>query len=156
MTAKEYLSQMLWLDREINNGIEQLEELRVKAEGLSQTAPTGMPHGSGGGDKLAQRVVRIVELQEYVNDQTDRLIDLRMEITQQIDRMKNQKNRVVLQCRYLRCMKWADIERELHYEHSSMMKRHKTALKEFERLNPTIRNQKRDKRKNQNGYTFPH
>ncbi|MBR4907774.1 MAG: DUF1492 domain-containing protein [Bacteroidales bacterium] len=139
MTAKEYLKQLWWLDREINEKLHEIDYLRAKAEGCSSPEISGMPKGSGGKDKISDMVIKIVDLQTYINMKTDQLIDLRARITKQICGMKNQKSRVILSCRYLRKEKWEDMEKELAYEKSSLMRFHKKALKEFEKEYPEIR-----------------
>ena len=139
MTAKEYLTQLWWIDKEINEKFREMEYLRSKAESCSPVEISGMPHGSGGKDKLSDVIVKLVDLQTYLDMQTDKLIDLRTTITKQICGMKNQKSRVILSCRYLRKEKWEDMEKELAYEKSSLMRFHKKALKEFEKEYPEIR-----------------
>ena len=69
----------------------------------------------------------------------DYLSDVVTKITKQIDGMKNQRSRILLSCRYIRHEKWVDIQKELAYEHTSIMRMHKKALKEFERTYPEIR-----------------
>ena len=132
MTAKEYLTQLWWIDKEINEKFREMEYLRSKAESCSPVEISGMPHGSGGKDKLSDVIVKLVDLQTYLDMQTDKLIDLRTTITKQICGMSNQRSRVILSCRYLRKQKWETIEKELNYERSSLMKAHRKALKEFE------------------------
>ena len=139
MTAKEYLKQMWWLDREINEKIKEMDYLKTKAEGCSAPAISGTPRQTVARDRLSDLVIKIVDLQTYINMQTDKLIDLRSRITKQICRMKRQEYRVILSCRYLRCMKWNEIEKELSYERRNLMRIHDRAVAEFEAIYPEIK-----------------
>ena len=143
MTARKYFQQLWWLDDEINEKMKQLDELRNRAENCSAPEMTAMPRGSGTKDRLSDLVAKMVDLENYINDQTDRLIDLKAEITKQIDSMKDQRCRLILSRRYLRCSRqeraWEKIAKELHYDKSTLMDIHRTALKLFEEQHPEIR-----------------
>lgn len=139
MTVKEYLKQLWWIDREINEKIKELEYLQEKAKSCSSPEITGMPKNTGAKDKISDVIIKLVDLQTYINMQTDKLIDLKTQITKQICGLRDQRSRVILSCRYLRQEKWEDIEEELKYEKSYLMRLHKKALKEFERAYPQIR-----------------
>ena len=139
MTAKEYLQQLWWIDKEINEKMKELDYLRVKAEGCSSPEISGMPKGSGAKDKISNVIIKIVDLQTYINMKTDELIDLRAKITKQICGLKNQKSRVILSCRYLRHEKWEEIGEEMDYGERQLQRIHQRALKEFERAYPEIR-----------------
>lgn len=64
MTIKE-LSQLYWLNREIERDKQRLAELEASAE--SDTAKiTGMPHGSGAGDKIGRYAADIADLRALI------------------------------------------------------------------------------------------
>lgn len=142
MTAKEYLKQLWLIDKEINSKLRELEYLRTKAENCSSPEMTGMPRSAGGKDKISSVIIKLVELEKYINARTDRLIDLRRIITKQIDGLSSQKSRIILSARYLRQQKWEDIEEELSYEKTTIMRWHRAALREFEYTYPEIRRMK--------------
>ena len=143
MTAKKYFQQLWLLDEEIDENNREMDELRTREENCSSPEITGMPRGSGTKDKLSEIVAKLVDLQQYVNEQTDRLIDLRAEITRQINEMKDQRSRVILSKRYLRKNRqdraWGKIAKELHYDEKTIMRLHKKALKQFENEHPKIK-----------------
>ena len=142
MTAKEYLQQLWYIDRELDEKARQIEYLRTKAENCSQADPSGMPKGAGGKDKISDIVIRMVDLQTYISIRWDDLVDLREKITRQINGLKNPRSRIVLEARYLRKKEersWNILERDLNYEKSSLLRIHRKALREFERRYPEIR-----------------
>ncbi|MBQ9031851.1 MAG: DUF1492 domain-containing protein [Parasporobacterium sp.] len=139
MTAKEYLRQLWWLDHEIDEKYRELEYLRELAAGCSSPEITGMPKGNSGKDKISDVVVRMVDLQTYINFRTDQLIGLKEKIIKQIDEMPDPRNRILLSCRYVRRQKWDEISRRMSYDKSHILKLHKKALAEFESVHPEIR-----------------
>lgn len=142
MTAKEYLQQLWYIDRELDEKARQIEYLRAKAENCSQADPSGMPKGAGGKDKISDIVIRMVDLQTYISIRWDDLVNLREKITRQINGLKNPRSRIVLEARYLRKKEersWNILERDLNYEKSSLLRIHRKALREFERRYPEIR-----------------
>lgn len=138
MTAKEYLKQLKWIDREIHGKLEEIEYLRVKAQGYRSPGITDMPRGTGARDKTSDVIIKLVDLEAYVNTQTDKLIDLWEKIAKQIGGMEDQKSRVILSCRYLRMEIWEEIEEELSYEKSYLHRLHRIALEQFEHQYPEI------------------
>lgn len=139
MTAKEYLNQLRWLNREINEKIEESEYLRAKAEGRKSLKISDMPKGKETKDGSIDAVIKLVDLQVYIDARTDELIDLRSTITKQIHELKNQRSRTVLAYRYLQQMPWEMISKKLAYDKSSLHHIHRKALKEFEKAYPEIK-----------------
>ena len=64
MTIKE-LSQLYWLNKEIERDKTRLAELYAKATGTSQ-AITGMPHAPGITDKVGKYATEIADLQKEI------------------------------------------------------------------------------------------
>lgn len=142
MTAKEYLKQLWYVDDEINEKLREIEYLRTKAENCSAAESDGMPKGAGTYDKISEIVIRIVDLQTYVNIRMEDLFAMREKITKQIDGLKNQQSRIILSARYLRKKEergWGQLMKDLNYESSSIHRLHRSALREFEQTYPGIR-----------------
>lgn len=139
MKVKDYLKQLWWLDREINDKIRELDYLQAKAENCSSPELTGMPKGSGSWDRVGDTTSKLIDLQAYINQRIDQLIDLRIMIMKQIDGMDDQKHRLILSYRYLRHMRWETIEKELNFEKSYLQFMHREALKKFGEMYPDIR-----------------
>ena len=109
MTIKEFLSQGYRLNEEIDCKIEQLNKLNALAR-KANSSLTGMPHGAGGeGSALENVIVKIVDLQNEINADIDRLVDMKKEIGRLISSVENSDQRLILQLRYLCWEKWQDI-----------------------------------------------
>lgn len=84
MTAKEYLSQAHHLDQRIDAKIAQVASLNELATKCTATL-TGMPRNPNrGGSTMADAVCKIIDLQEEINRDIDRLVDLKREIVEVI------------------------------------------------------------------------
>ena len=109
MTIKEFLSQGYRLNEEIDCKIMQLNTLNALAR-KANSSLTGMPRGAGsGGSSLENVIVKIVDLQNEINADIDRLVDMKKEIGRLISSVENSDQRMVLQMRYLCCETWDDI-----------------------------------------------
>ena len=89
MTAKEYLSQARLLDARINAKIQQVSALNDLATHATATL-TGMPRNpSRSESRMAEAVVKIIDLQNEINHDIDELVDLKREITRRVKSIPN-------------------------------------------------------------------
>ena len=80
MTPKKYLSQAYRIDMRIRSKQEQITSLNELATKCT-SALTGMPKGSSCGDShLASTVSKIIDLENSIADDMQRLVDLKAEI----------------------------------------------------------------------------
>lgn len=115
MTAKEYLSQAYRLDQRIDSKIAQVASLNDLATKCSATL-TGMPRNPNcGGSTMADAVCKIVDLQEEINRNIDRLVDLKREIVAVIKAVENSEYQVMLEKRYLSFQTWEQIAVDMNY-----------------------------------------
>lgn len=115
MTAKEFLSQAYRLDKKIDWKIQQVDSLNNLATKATGTL-TGMPRNpSPSTSRLADVVTKIVDLEEVINTEIDRLVDIKAEITEVIRSVENEDYRNLLELRYLCFKEWEDLAREMNY-----------------------------------------
>ena len=89
MTAKEFLSQAYRLDKKIDWKIQQVDSLNDLATKATGTL-TGMPHApSPSASRLADVVAKIVDMQEVINAEIDRLVDIKAEIEKIREQIQN-------------------------------------------------------------------
>jgi len=131
MTAKEYLSQARLLDTRINAKIQQVAALNDLATSATATL-SGMPHSPNrGSSKMADAVVKIVDLQHEINHDIDELVDLKQEITRRIKSIPNTEFQLVLEKRYLCFMPWEQIAVDMGYSIQHIYRLHDWALQNF-------------------------
>ena len=96
MTAKEYLSQARLLDARINAKIQQVSALNDLATHATATL-TGMPRNpSRSESRMAEAVVKIIDLQNEINHDIDELVDLKREITRRVKSIPNTEYQLLL------------------------------------------------------------
>ena len=67
MTAKEYLNQARFLDNRITSKIQQIESLNDLATSCSAVISDMPRNPNRGGSKMADAVMKIIDLQEEIN-----------------------------------------------------------------------------------------
>ena len=83
MKAKEYLGQAYRLDQRINSKLEQIASLNELAMKCTSTL-TGMPRKHDCSISKIEVVSKIVDLQEEINRDVEKLVDLKREIVWRI------------------------------------------------------------------------
>ena len=131
MTAKEYLSQARFLDDRINSKIQQISSLNELATKCTATI-SDMPHSpNSGGSTMADAVCKIIDLQEEINKDIDRLVDLKREIMGVIKSVPNVEYQTILEKRYLCFISWEQIAVDMNYSMQHIHRMHSSALKEI-------------------------
>lgn len=128
MTSKEYLSQAYRLDQRINSKLEQVESLNGLATKVSSTL-TGMPKNPNHATStMADAVSKIIDLQAEINNDIDRLVDLKREMVTVIKAVANTECQTLLELRYLCFKTWEQIAVEMNYTVRNVHLLHKEAL----------------------------
>ena len=128
MTAQEYLSQAYRLDQRIDAKIAQVASLNDLATKCNATIG-GMPRNPNrGASTMADVVVKIVDLQHEINDDIDRLVDLKREIITVIKSVTNVEYQIILEKRYLCFHTWEQIAVDMHYSGKWVKNLHERAL----------------------------
>lgn len=131
MTAKEYLSQAYRLDQRINSKIEQVASLNDLATKCTSTL-TGMPRNPNrASSTMADAVGKIIDLQNEINHDIDRLVDLKREIVTVIKAIENPEYQTLLEKRYLCFLTWEKIAVDMGYDLRWLYRIHKRALDEI-------------------------
>ena len=130
MTAKEYLKQAYLLDHRINADIAEMERLRKMAYSI-RSSGTG-PHFSSTRVTEApftRTLEKLWEMEEQINAEIDRLVDLKAQIIKVIGALSDPDERMVLQYRYVENMTWEQIGDKLFVDERSARRWHDKALK---------------------------
>lgn len=129
MTAKEYLSQAFSLDRRINCKLEQVGRLRELAEKATQTLSDMPGSATRNTHRMEDTIVKMLTLENEINDDIDKLIDIKSEITHMIKRVPNPEEQTLLEWRYLCFKTWEQISVDTGYTLQNLYKLHAKALK---------------------------
>lgn len=128
MTAKQFLSQAIRLDLQISAGMQEACRLRSLAEQVTVVlSPDQMRRGKT--PSLEAAAVQLVQLEEDIVRDIQRLVRAKREIREAIARLPRAEERVLLQLRYLCGKKWESIAVEMNYSWRQVHNIHNRALK---------------------------
>ena len=135
MNAKEYLSQAIWLDRLIQNKLEQKELLETMAQKVTvDFTKEKVSGGNSVASPMEAATVKLVDLNHEINGDIDQLIDLKKEILETINRVEDPSYQLLLEMRYINNKSWDDVARDMGYDKRYTMKLHGRALKEINEI----------------------
>lgn len=131
MTAKEYLSQAFHIDQRISSKLSQVMRLREAATSCTATL-TDMPRpDSPSRQQMADTICKIVDLEREINEDIDRLVDLKAEARRAINAVSDPDQQLILELRYLCYKPWNEIMEELGYSEPTIYRLHGEALKKI-------------------------
>lgn len=110
MTIKE-LSQLYWLNREIEHDQERLERLRIEAESPSSTRLDGMPRQSGRPvqSKTERLVLEIIDLEAIIAAKQIQCIHERQRLERYIADVPDSLTRMILTLRFVNNLPWDQV-----------------------------------------------
>ena len=116
MKAKEYLSQAYRLDQRIDAKIEQVMSLRNLAAKATSTLSDAVPSGTRNVHRMEDIIIKIIDFENEINADIDRLVDLKREIMRVIKALPNPEYQTLLELRYLCFKPWEQIAVEMGYK----------------------------------------
>lgn len=134
MKIKEYLMQAYRIDQRINSKLEQiaaLHDLATKAIVTYSDMPKS-PNRSG--SKIEDAIIKIMDLEDEINRDIDKLVDLKTDITHLIKNLDSHEHQIILEQRYLCFKPWEQIAVDMGYSIQHTFRLHDAALKELERF----------------------
>jgi DNA-directed RNA polymerase specialized sigma subunit len=132
LTPKQYLNQAYRLNELIESHIAELRMLRETMDGLSavqydkdkvQTNNVSSP--------VENTVQKIMAQEEKINAEIDRFVDLKAEIHDEISKVPDPTEQLVLRLRYIQFKSWPDIQGILGKKERRAFVIHSTALNHF-------------------------
>ena len=134
MTVKSLLESIKTIDSNINIMLENLtmlRELAAKATSVISAAPGGTNKGSS---RLEETVVKIINTENQINGEIDRLVDRRnvvLALTQKLDNGDEQR---IIHLRYMRYNSWREIADETNWSLRQVHRLHDRALVKLEKI----------------------
>ena len=134
MTSKEYLLQARFLDASIRTKVEQIESLNDLATSCTAVISDMPRNPNQGGSKMADAVMKMIDLQEEIKKDMIALVNLKREIMNVIKAVSSMELRTILEKRYLSFISWERIAVELGYSIQHTYRLHDAALKEVDEI----------------------
>lgn len=130
MTAKQFLGQAYRLDALISSDLAELEQLRSLAGAVPSPNLSGMPGGARNTEApFVRRIEKIDALERKVNEEIDRLVELKESIRCAIGAVRDVNERLLLRLRYIEFLPWDAIAERMHYSNTQVFRIHGNALK---------------------------
>lgn len=134
MTAKEYLSQAYRIDQRINAKLEQLENLRALSRKTTVSYGSEPVSHTRNVTSMEDTIVRLIDLENEINADIDRLVDLKREIYDVLRHVQDPELQLLLELRYLCFKNWSEISVALDLDDRYVFKIHGRALGELARI----------------------
>ena len=138
MTAKEYLNQLRVIDKRICNLLREKESIWTMLTRTTTPYDKDRVQSSSKGDLKEECIDRLEELEKRIDYETDKLIDKRATIFNQINALSNYQSIDILYRHYVQLIPLTDIATDLSYSYAWVKELHANALQDFERTYPNI------------------
>lgn len=132
--VKLYFQGIRNIDKQINVKFEHLERMKALATKVTATMSDIPSKPSGVSRSMESSVDKIIMLQNELNADIDRYVDLKREAGEIIRQIQNEKYRRVLESRYLLGKTWEAIAVEMDMTYQGVCKTHGRALQEAEKI----------------------
>ena len=134
MKIKEYLMQAYRIDQRINSKLEQIASLHDLATKATVTFSDMPRNPNKGKSKIEDAIIKIMELEDEINHDIDKLVDLKTDITHLIKNLDSHEYQIILEQRYLCFKSWEQISVDLGYSIQHTFRLHDAALTDLERF----------------------
>ena len=128
----KYLKRYINLDREIDRKLEAVSLLRSKLTRIIQVYSTEPRGGGTIYGKTEGILAKIVDLENEIDTDIDRLISIRDNIKAVIEAVEDDRERLLLQYRYLDGRTFEEIAVQMHYSWRHIHRLHSRALSNVE------------------------
>ena len=147
MTGKDYMLQY-WQARVTVRRLEsQQASIRDLLGNVTVDPSSEHVQTSRDPDQIGKLVAKLADIQDKLNEEKLKAMDLMDEIYGVINKLEDPDEQLILQMRYIKMLPWSKVEKELekvqrYYCLDWMMRKHRHALKEIERLTNCLNNSK--------------
>lgn len=108
MTLKE-LSQLYYINKEIDSDMQRLEELRLAVSSPSSSKISGMPF-SGSRINITENILaEIIELESIINNKINRCVEERARLERYICGISDSLTRQIFTLRFIKCFSWRQV-----------------------------------------------
>lgn len=129
--AKAYLNRARDINHLINSKLAQLSSLRELTQNVTARVSAVPPSGTPDPHRLESTLVKIVDLDNNINETIDYLVDLKAEIMTVINAVPDPRAQEILSLRYLLFQDWFTIADKLKLDRRTVCRIHNAALMEI-------------------------
>ncbi|MBQ8411577.1 MAG: hypothetical protein IJX15_07625 [Ruminiclostridium sp.] len=135
MNIRELLNSHSEINNAINSKLEQIAELKALATKV--TASTFSESHSKGtyNDRTGRTTARIIDLENEINEEIDRLVEIKVKIRGLVASLTDPNLRIVLERRYILGENWEKIAEKMGYSPRHILRMHNHAVEILENGN---------------------
>ena len=132
--AKKYLRQIEILDHRIMAKTEERQSVLDMLLRITPVMRDTTSGGASGHDKMENGVVKLTAYEGEISADIERLISLKREISEMIDRVENPKRRAVLRSRYINYKNFEQIAVDMNMTERNIYHIHRKALRDVGKI----------------------
>ena len=128
MTVKEFLNKIRQIDLLIDEKVEEINRLRDRLTNITASCEGERVQTSMQGDKFADTIAKIIDLETKINGDIDVLVDYKRVARELIEKLDDDILKTILYKRYFRGYTFEQIAVEINYSWRWTCKLHGRAL----------------------------
>ena len=132
MEVKEYLQQLFWMEDEVKDLINERILLNSNTMRVSKLKDVNVQ--SSQIRTVEDTYLSLIDFSIKIQQKGDELLNLKIQISSQIDEMHTPEYRRVLRYRYLMGFSWKKVAELMGYDERHIYRIHGNALQEFKSL----------------------
>ena len=133
MEVKEYLQQLFWMEDEVKDLINQRILINSNTMRVSKLKDVNVQ--SSQVRTVEDTYLSLIDFSIKIQQKGDELLNLKIQISSQIDQMHTPEYRRVLRYRYLMGFSWKKVAEMMGYDERHIYRIHGNALQEFNNIN---------------------
>ena len=127
----EYLKRYKDIDRRIQAKCDEKSVWMARATKITPTF-SDMPKGGQQENKLEATIEKITEIEGEIDSEIDKLLIVKSEVKAAIDTVPIERDRELLERRYIKGQKWEQIAIDMNYDYRYVLKLHGYALQKVQ------------------------
>ena len=132
--AKAYLSQVEKLDTQIKNKLIERQQWKDIALGITSRMGGERVQSSGRKTKMADAVDKCVDMEAEIDSLVDRLIDIKKEVIQTIEKLDSPFQYDVLHLHYIQFLSYQEIADKYGKSYDCVKQVHKRAIRNVQAI----------------------
>ncbi|MBR4112509.1 MAG: hypothetical protein IKK53_05710 [Ruminiclostridium sp.] len=134
MKIRELLGMHYAINHRIDSKLEQITELRSLAAKVT-ASPFSESHSKGTySDRVGRTTARIMDLENEINDDIDRLVDIKIRINELVTSLDDEIQRIIIERHYILNESWEKISEKVGYSRRHITRLHDKAIESLERI----------------------
>lgn len=133
MRAKDYLNQISKIDRLIENKIAEMDQWKAIATGTTSYSEGDRVQSSGSKEKMADAVARYLDMENEINSEIDRLIDIKQEVISTIEQLQTDEYDILHKI-YVQFKSFQEVAAEKGKSYSWVTSKHGRGLANLQRI----------------------